>query len=186
MTREDRPDTGRDRRIEPRIDWTRIVAAPRARRDHPVPAWRDRRYWRWSLLVALLLVDAMRETAGLSESQWAAAHAQLFTMAVERQVAINADHPYVQAFWELFEHLDSNTQQESLDHSRNGDYVAVSLVEFEARAHKAGLGIPGGDITELKRFLRTSRRRKFHDIKTVNSKVTGGSKKCWIFKMERD
>ena len=56
MTREDRPDTGRDRRIEPRIDWTRIVAAPRARRDHPVPAWRDRRYWRWSLLVALLLV----------------------------------------------------------------------------------------------------------------------------------
>ncbi len=134
----------------------------------------------------MALVDAMRETAGLSESQWAAAHAQLFTMAVERQVAINADHPYVQAFWELFEHLDSNTQQESLDHSRNGDYVAVSLVEFEARAHKAGLGIPGGDITELKRFLRTSRRRKFHDIKTVNSKVTGGSKKCWIFKMERD
>ena len=56
MTREDRPDTGRDRRIEPRIDWTRIVAAPRARRDHPVPAWRDRRYWRWALLVALLLV----------------------------------------------------------------------------------------------------------------------------------
>ena len=134
----------------------------------------------------MALVDAMRETAGLSESQWAAAHAQLFTMAVERQVAINADHPYVQAFWELFEHLDSNTQQESLDHSRNGDYVAVSLVEFEARAHKAGLGIPGGDLTELKRFLRTSRRRKFHDIKTVNSKVTGGSKKCWIFKMERD
>ena len=56
MTREDRPDTGRDRRIEPRIDWTRIVAAPRARRDHPVPAWRDRRYWRWALLLALLLV----------------------------------------------------------------------------------------------------------------------------------
>ena len=68
MTREDRPDTGRDRRIEPRIDWTRIVAAPRARRDHPVPAWRDRRYWRWALLVALLLAatefDPFAETPG--------------------------------------------------------------------------------------------------------------------------
>lgn len=133
----------------------------------------------------MALVDALRDTVNLSEQQWVAAHSQLITMAVERQVAINADHPYVQAFWEMFEHLDSNAEKDSLDHSRNGDYIAVSLVEFEARAHKAGLGIPGGDLTELKRFLRTSRRRKFHEIKTVNSRY-GGSKKCWVFKMERE
>jgi hypothetical protein len=56
VTREERPDTGRDRRIEPRIDWTRAIAAARTHRAPPVPAWRDRRHWRWALLIALLLL----------------------------------------------------------------------------------------------------------------------------------
>ena len=58
-------------------------------------------------------------------------------------------------------------------------------MEFEERAHKAGLSIPGRDMTELKRFLRTSRRRKFYDVKTVNSAVTNASKKCWVFQREK-
>ncbi|SDQ41675.1 hypothetical protein SAMN05428982_1035 [Pseudoxanthomonas sp. CF385] len=56
MTREDRPDTGRDRRIEPRIDWTRVIAAARTHHEPPIPAWRERRYWRWGAAVALMLV----------------------------------------------------------------------------------------------------------------------------------
>ena len=60
------------------------------------------------------------------------------------------------------------------------------MVEFEIRVSRAGLNLPGGDSTELKRVLRTSRRRKFHEVKTVNSFITGGSKKCWLFHRERD
>ena len=40
-------------------------------------------------------------------------------------------------------------------------------------------------MTELKRFLRTSRRRKFSDVTTVNSAVTSASKKCWVFQHEK-
>lgn len=136
----------------------------------------------------MALVDALRDTVGLNEAQWAAAHSELFTMAVARQVAINADHPYVQGFWELFDHLHaSSARDEGMDHSRNPDYIAVSMVEFEIRARRAGLNLPGNqDMTELKRVLRTSRRRKFHEVKTVNSFITMGSKKCWLFHRERD
>lgn len=135
----------------------------------------------------MALVDALRDTVGLNEAQWAAAHSELFTMAVARQVAINADHPYVQGFWELFDHLNAASDRDTgLDHSRNPDYVAINLVEFEIRVSRAGLHLPGGDSTELKRVLRTSRRRKFYEIKTVNSFITGGSKKCWLFHRERE
>lgn len=56
MTREDHHDAGRDRRIEPRIDWTRRAATDAAPHRMPVPAWRDRRHWRWILAVALAFV----------------------------------------------------------------------------------------------------------------------------------
>ncbi len=55
MTREDHHDAERDRRIEPRIDWTRATAPDAAPRRRPVPAWRDRRHWRWIAVVALIL-----------------------------------------------------------------------------------------------------------------------------------
>lgn len=135
----------------------------------------------------MALVDGLRDVVGLTEAQWAAAHAALFTMAVERQVAINADHPYVQAFWELFDHLNGSVRdtESGLDHSRNADYIAVNLVEFEARVHRAGLSVPGGDMTELKKKLSSSRHRKFYAAnKAINSFITSSTKKCWVFKRE--
>jgi len=56
VTREDRPDDGRERRIEPRIDWTRVIAAARTHHDEPVPTRRDWRPWRWGAAFALLVV----------------------------------------------------------------------------------------------------------------------------------
>ena len=56
MTREDRPDDGRDRRIEPRIDWTRVIAAARTHHEDNAPTWRDRRHWRWVAAITVLLV----------------------------------------------------------------------------------------------------------------------------------
>lgn len=128
----------------------------------------------------MALVDAMRGVVGLTDQQHAATHELIAQLAVDRQHAINADHPSVVAFWELFEHLDANLNQDSLNHSANTQLIALSLVEIEERASKRGLRMPV-EMTQLKALLRGSRSRRFVDVKTVTSKVTHASKKCWVF-----
>lgn len=59
MTREDHHDAGRSRRIEPHIDWARVDASVPPSRRTPVPAWRDRRYWRWVAGIVLALAVAL-------------------------------------------------------------------------------------------------------------------------------
>lgn len=132
----------------------------------------------------MALVDALRVVIKLTDEHYDAAQARLVQMAIERQQAINSDHPYVQAFWEQFDHLDGNMKDEPIDHSRDPALIAVNLIEFEVRLARLGLRLPA-DMTELKKLLRTSRKRRFVDVKTVNSKHTGASKKCWVFKVEQ-
>lgn len=137
----------------------------------------------------MALVDALRHVVKLTDEQYNAAHQLLVGMAIERQTAINADHPYVQAFWELFEHVDGlggrmHDHDDSINHSRDDALIAVNLVEFEERVAKRSLRLPT-DLTEMKKHLRTSRQRRFVDVKTVNSRITGSSKKCWVFQRER-
>lgn len=142
----------------------------------------------------MALVDALRLVVKLSDDQYAATMDLLRSMAVARQQAINADHPFVQRFWELYDSFeperrtngfgDPEHTPEPLNHSRDPGFIAVSLVEFEERIAKRGLRLPA-DMTEMKRHLRTSRQRRFIDVKTVNSRITDGSKKCWVFQRER-
>lgn len=71
MTREDQPGAGPDRRIEPRIDWTRAVQADAASRRVAVPARRDRRRGRWAavgIVVFLLLIVVLRQP--LADMLW--------------------------------------------------------------------------------------------------------------------
>ena len=71
MTREDHPGAGPDRRIEPRIDWTRAVQADAASRRVALPAWRDRRHGRWAavgIVVFLLLIVVLRQP--LADMLW--------------------------------------------------------------------------------------------------------------------
>lgn len=138
----------------------------------------------------MALVDALCKAIGLPGEWRDVTHRTLVSMAIERQRAINADHPYVQAFWELFEHVDGignrpSEHDDTINHSRDDSLIAVNLIEFEERVARRGLRLPC-DLTELKKFLRTSRQRRFVDVKTVNSKVTNSSKKCWVFQRERD
>lgn len=131
----------------------------------------------------MALVDAMRTVIKITDAQHSALHSEIVRMAIERQQAINLDHPYVIAFWEMFDHLAA-IRDADLNHSRDPAYIAISLVEFEEWAHKRGLRLPT-DMTELKKHLRSSRWRKFVDVKTVNSLVTANSKKCWVFQREK-
>ena len=138
----------------------------------------------------MALVDGLRHVAKLTDTQHSATHDLLVRMAIERQQAINADHPIVARFWELFEHVDGlkpggpQQDDESLNHSHDPELIAINLVEFEERCARRGLRLPV-DMTDLKKHLRTSRLRRFVDIKTVNSRVTRTSKKCWVFQRER-
>lgn len=132
----------------------------------------------------MALLDGLRPVLGLSPAQYSGTRAHLIQMAAERQQALNADHPHVVLFWELFEHADSNLERETLDHSRDPNVLAISLVEVESRLSRMGLHLPA-PINDMKRLLRTSRARKFLDHKVVNSRLTNASKKCWLFDHER-
>ncbi|MBN3005604.1 toprim domain-containing protein [Chromobacterium alkanivorans] len=141
------------------------------------------------------LVDALSLVVPLSEEQHNAAYKQIEDMAAERQQTINADHPLVAEFWEIFEFLDGSGDDEDgqpvLNHSRDSNVIAINLNHFLEVATDRKQKVP--PLADLKRVLKTSRSRKFVDIKAVNSSInahynanTHGAKKpstlkCWVF-----
>lgn len=122
-----------------------------------------------------------------------AAQRQLVQMAVERQQAIGADHPLVQDFWELYDHIESAADDQAvLNHARGDGVIAISQRHFEQVANDRRLNLP--PLPELKRVLKTSRHRKFIDLRVVNSAINArvnaehihqpkrpATVKCWVF-----
>jgi len=150
----------------------------------------------------LAFATALRQLVRMTDDQFAQVQAQLVQMCRERQQAINADHPLVQEFWESFDYLDSLSPSPPagtyvapghelspvLNHSRDKKLIAVNLNEFveKASAHRQQVPL----LAELKKVLRTSKTRRFVDVKTVNSaiktRMQGGEEvaktvHCWIF-----
>jgi len=132
----------------------------------------------------MALADALVPVAGLSQAQLAAVHHLLEEMAAERQKEINLDHPHVEVFWEQFEYLDgralNNGELVELDHSPHAGTIALSLVEYEAACTKEGIR-PPCEMGELKRLLKTSRRRPFVGMKAVRSSFANRVLHCWLF-----
>ncbi|MFJ3375372.1 toprim domain-containing protein [Pseudomonas sp. NPDC086112] len=130
------------------------------------------------------LVDALVHVVPLKKHQVDAAHSEIQSMAKERQLAINADHPIVVEFWELYEYLNSTAG--GLNHSRNDGLIAVNLNDFAKEAAEKRQKVP--DLTELKRHLKTSKCPKFletnrnvcsaWDTDAANKPKTV---RCWIF-----
>jgi hypothetical protein len=134
----------------------------------------------------LALADALALVIKLTSAQSTALKQQIIDMAGERQQVINDDHPLVQDFWEAFDYLDSGDMR-SLNHSRDEQLIAVNLNHYLQVATDRRQQIPL--LRDLKKVLKTSRRRKFITIKPVNSKIHGtamapATVKCWVF--ERD
>lgn len=130
----------------------------------------------------MALVDALRHVIKFSDEAYGEVMEEIVAMAEERQQAINADHPRVQEFWEIFDHIESKSAGDVLNHSRNPEQIAINLNDFVFKAENARQQIP--EMSEIKKLLRTSRARKFIDVKTVNSVITSGSIKCWVFQRE--
>ncbi|MDZ5456978.1 toprim domain-containing protein [Azohydromonas lata] len=131
------------------------------------------------------LAEALRLVVRIEDWQFDAVMKQIDAMAIERQAAINTDHPMVVEFWEAFEYLDGGATP--VNHSRKDDTtVAVNLNHFAQVARQYGQNVPL--LTELKKHLPTSRRYKFIGTKNVNSalKEANALNKssaiwCWVF-----
>ena len=140
----------------------------------------------------LAMVDAMRLMVPFTDQQHAATLAELTRMAIERQGAINADPQEVAEFWEVFEYLESISEDAVVNHSKN-DLIAINLNEFCERAaeHRQKLA----DIGTLRNLLKSSRSRAYIESnKSVDSAVRAAfnlrnqmsprctTVKCWMFK----
>lgn len=142
----------------------------------------------------MALIDALSCVLPIPPEQQQAAKAYCIELAKERQLAVSADHPLVQEFWDAFEYLDGDDQPH-LNHSRDPEMIAVNLNHFLQVAQDNRQQVP--PLADLKRVLRSSRARKFVDIRTVNSAISErwnrqcseagrrpSTMKCWLFQRE--
>jgi hypothetical protein len=142
----------------------------------------------------LALSEALATIVPITAEQLESLKKQWITMAEERQQVINNDHILVQEFWEAFDYMNKG-EMEFLNHSRNPDEIAVNLNHFAEEAATRKQQIP--TLRDLKKVLKTSSRRKFIDVRVVNSKLradgqaealnpnkAGTAVRCWIFKKE--
>ena len=118
---------------------------------------------------------------------------ELIEMAQAREVALDNDHPLVQEFWEVVEYLESTFEDRAVvDHSRDEKLIAINLRHMESVCNERRVKLP--PLTELRDVLRTSRKHKFIDIKTVGSVINKqynqhtqakdrkpDTVKCWVF-----
>ncbi len=144
----------------------------------------------------LSVAAALRTVVKVTDEQFDQVRQQLVAMARERQQAINADHPLVQEFWEAFDYLDGIDRnpvtkvpdgRPMLNHARDKSEISVNLNEFVelAAAHRQQIPV----LSELKKVLRTSKTRRFLDVKSVNSAIKNRSDDiespktvhCWVF-----
>lgn len=130
----------------------------------------------------MALVEALGHVIDMNEDRRASVLAEVVAMAEERQQAINADHPRVQEFWELYDYLEATSEAMVLNHSRVPNLIAINLNDFVAKAEARRQQIP--EMSEIKKLLRTSKTRKFVDVKSVNSAITEKTIKCWVFQRE--
>ncbi|WP_267382207.1 MULTISPECIES: toprim domain-containing protein [unclassified Sphingomonas] len=130
------------------------------------------------------MLDAMRlVVTNLSQHDVTDAHAFILSMLEDRQRTVESDHPHVEWFWERFDHMqtvESDTPTNPIDHSRVTEVHAINLVQFEQRCGDMRLQMPCA-ANELKRLLKTSKRRKFVEVKPINSTL-GKTVLCWVFR----
>lgn len=134
----------------------------------------------------MALADALRLLMNLSDEQHAALHDEFRRMAVEREQAIDADHPLVAEFWDTYEYLNGDDDMPRLNHARAADEIAINLNHFLQVAVEHKQQVP--PLRELKALLKSSKRHRYIGQKVVNSGIKqrdlqngSTSERCWIF-----
>lgn len=139
----------------------------------------------------MALADALTLIIKLEDYILQETKALIEQLAVERQKAINADHPAVAAFFEVYEYLNGFESDAQLNHSKDPNFIAINLNQFVQMATEHKQQIP--QLDELKRVLKTGRSHKFIDIKSIRSNINEQWNirypnkkrptvvKCWVF-----
>lgn len=138
----------------------------------------------------IALTEMFAKVAELTDEQRKLTCAALVDACRQRQVAIAQDHPLIAEFWDVFDYLDAQgkdefgNQRPLLNHSHDPKLIAVNLNEFVEQASHARQQIP--PLIELKRYLHTSKRRKFIECnRSTKSVLTKRTHRCWIFERSR-
>ncbi|WP_372941462.1 toprim domain-containing protein [Shewanella sp.] len=144
----------------------------------------------------MAMVDCLSLVTNFTQSQLDNAKQTLIELAIQRQLAISADHPMVQQFWDVFDYLEEKFERPVVNHSKDEGLIAVNLNHMEEEAGEFRQKLP--PLPELKKHLKSCKSRKFVDIKTVRSAVNEhfnkgvqpgclrkpSSVKCWVFEKE--
>lgn len=112
----------------------------------------------------------------------------LFERAEKRQLRMNADHPIVQQFWEIYDLINtaSNNQKgfsllkQNLNHSKKDDLIAINLNHFYQTCRERNVELI--NTSDLKKLLPSSHKHKFQTIKNVDSSILSKSVHCMVFK----
>ncbi|GAB3380667.1 hypothetical protein NCG89_00675 [Spongiibacter taiwanensis] len=89
-----------------------------------------------------------------------------------------AENPKVAQFWNIYEAVCLDEKGNNiLNHSKDDAYIALNLNHFIDVAAENGFDVPEG----VKSALKTSVDRRFVETKPVNSRITGGTVRCWVF-----
>lgn len=79
----------------------------------------------------MALVEALAHVVPIGEIERSNTLAFIEDMALERQEAINSDHPIVQEFWDIYDYLNGDDDIPLLNHARKGDQeIAINLNHF--------------------------------------------------------
>ncbi|PNU06606.1 hypothetical protein A8V01_02610 [Novosphingobium guangzhouense] len=135
-------------------------------------------------------VEALVHLFPTVRADWIAETLQLVdAMALDRQNSCGGDHPTVSDFWDKVQYLlerekpEDHGEGKSVNQHRERDsYIAVNLVDFEARCRNAGIAPPNMD--QLKKLLRNSKSRKWIATKNVNNPA-GRVMSCWMFEQPK-
>jgi phage/plasmid primase-like uncharacterized protein len=142
----------------------------------------------------MALAECLKIVLPVTDNDIAAMHDMLKTMAVNKQISINQDHPVVQQFWANFEYLnqasiDHGFDENSIDdhlmnHSNNPKVeIAVNLEHFISRSYDKHL--PTLSTADLRKYLPMSRSYKYKDNKPVLSRLEKKTMRCWIFEPKK-
>lgn len=134
----------------------------------------------------LCFLDALRFVIKITDEQYNQTAKFIEQMAVQRQEALNDDHPVVQEFWELYDYLNGDPAEPKLNHSRDPSVIAINLNEVIELASLQRQQVPA--LRDIKKLLKLSKKYQYIDQRNVNSAIRarhnmmGLSVRCWLFK----
>lgn len=106
------------------------------------------------------------------------------TMAQARDKVLKSDSIIVQNFWNTIEEMEdairNPTHDSILNHSAKSDLFAINFAHLYRVAADYRYSLP--EMNELQNALRHSLHYRFVEAnKAIQSKISGTTKRCWIF-----